>query len=133
MDYWFKFGDKIDTRIIDVISKLKQHGIVCYLVTNQEKYRTEYIKTKIGMNNVFQYIFSSSEIGYTKPERKFYQFVLNSLEEKYSITVNEVLFFDDSVKNVQGAKELGIDSYLYTSFDEFVGIIERNCGGGPIY
>ena len=44
LEYWFENENHIDERVIEVIKKLRAIGIKCYLATNQEKYRTQYLR-----------------------------------------------------------------------------------------
>ena len=115
LDYWYKAEHNVDQRVVDEIEKLKKSGIKCYLATNQEKYRTDYIKNQMGFSKVFDQIFSSAEIGYKKPQVEFFDRVMAEIGFKK----DEVQFWDDTEKNVLGAKEFGLDARRYKSFDEF--------------
>lgn len=48
----------------------------------------------------------SAEIHKIKPNADFYEYLL----DKYNIKPNELLFLDDSVRNIEGAKLLGINT-----------------------
>jgi len=120
---WFKLEDNVDPRVIDRITGLREKGIICILTTNQEKYRTEYMRTEMGFSELFNDIYSSAYVGAHKPDKEFYAFVLKEVQEKYSIGKDEIIFFDDCEKNVAGAKTVGIKSYHYTEFKKFDEII----------
>ncbi len=122
---WFEAEHNIDEQIIKVVEQLRADGIKCYLATNQEKYRAQYISEKMGFAEIFDGLFLSSNIGYKKPEKKFYESVLADLKSHHNIKPNEIMFFDDDQKNVNGARAVGIDSYLYTNFEEFNKIINK--------
>ena len=115
LNFWFRSEHNIDDMLVDQVEKLRASGIRCYLATKQEKYRTKYMREEMGFDNIFDGIFSSSEIGYKKPDEKFFQKILDEL----GIQGEEALFFDDEIENVEGAKSLGIKGFLYTGFDEF--------------
>ena len=55
---------------------------------------------------MFDYVFLSFEIGLRKPDREIYEYVLKSIQT----TPNNVLFIDDYINNIQGAKECGIQT-----------------------
>ncbi|MGM0482856.1 MAG: HAD-IA family hydrolase, partial [Patescibacteria group bacterium] len=97
----------------------------CCLATNQEKYRTQYMKDKMGFAELFDHVFSSVDIGHKKPEKEFYESVLNEIEDKYRIHYYEVAFFDDSEDNVRAAKELNMNAYVYNDFDNFRKTIDK--------
>jgi len=115
LGYWFKAENHIDQRVMDVISKLKQSGIKCYLATNQEKYRTEYLKKQMGFGAIFDRIFSSAEIGYKKNQSEFFSFII----KETGLKKDEIQYWDDTEKNVQGAKDFGVDARRYKNFEDF--------------
>lgn len=57
----------------------------------------------------------SFEIGYRKPERKFFEQALTLAET----TVNKSLFIDDKIENIVTAKALGFLTVHYRSHEEF--------------
>lgn len=115
LEYWFKAEDKVDQRIIEIIRKLHQKGIKCYLTTNQEKYRTQYLRRQMGFDEIFDQVFSSAEIGFKKPQPEYFAHVLREI----NLNKNEVQFWDDKEENVQTARDFGFDARLYGSFEEF--------------
>lgn len=50
----------------------------------------------------------SAEISKIKPNLDFYKYILN----KYKIGVNELLFLDDNIKNINGARKIGIQTIM---------------------
>ena len=123
LDFWFKSEHNVDERIIEVIKKLRKKGIKCYLATNQEKYRVKYMKENMGFDVFFDDVFSSAHIGHKKPERDFYECILKKFKKEH-ILPNEVLFFDDSQDHIAEAKKVGIDAHHYTTFEEFLHVVE---------
>lgn len=120
LNYWFSVGGPLEVEVFDSISKLRNKGIICVLATNQEKYRTEGIAQRFGYHNAFDKIFSSAHIGHKKPTHEFFEKVFNYLKEKApSIQKEEVLFWDDDLENVSGAKEFGILAEAYISVDHY--------------
>ncbi len=122
---WFEAEHKIDERVTGVVGRLRNKGVKCYLATNQEKYRVGYMKEKMRFAEIFDGIFASFEIGHRKPNKKFYESILEDLRERDGIQSNEIMFFDDDRKNVDEAKAIGIESYLYSDFNEFKNVIEK--------
>jgi len=51
LEYWFKSEHKIFEPLIIYIQNLRTKGIKCYLATNQEKYRTEYMLDQMKFND----------------------------------------------------------------------------------
>jgi len=112
---WFKAEHRIDERVVDAIKDLKKSGIRCSLATKQEKYRMQYMKKQMGFDD----IFASADIGYKKPEKEYYEFILDEMNNKHNIYPQEIMFFDDAQENVDVAKKLGIDANFYKNFEQF--------------
>ncbi len=125
LQLWFKSEHHVDEEMIRQIKVLRDKSIKCCLVTNQEKYRTTYMKKSMGFEDIFDYIFSSAEIGYKKPEREFYEFILNWMNKSDKITGNEIVYIDDLPEAIDVANTFGINAYLYTSFDDFADQINK--------
>ncbi|NQU99304.1 MAG: HAD hydrolase-like protein [Parcubacteria group bacterium] len=126
LEFWFSAEDKPNLKMINFIEKLREKGIKCYLMTSQEKYRTEYMKKEMNFDNIFDKVFSSAYIGYKKPDLKLYEAVYNEINKEIKVNKDEILFFDDGEKEVEGAMNFGIKAYLYEDFDEFVNILSNN-------
>jgi putative hydrolase of the HAD superfamily len=116
LEYWFSSEHHIDKQVVQYIQQLRSQGIVCALGTNQENYRTEYMKTKMGFAEVFDTVFSSADIGHKKPHAEFFEYILDKL---LPVTKEEIWFWDDTPKNVEGAKRFGLKADLYTDFAGF--------------
>lgn len=113
---WFAFEHKLDDALIEYLSELRTRGLKLYLLTNQEKYRTEYLLKQMGFEKIFDQVFSSAHIGHKKPDKEVFAAVMNQLPE---IAPKEVIFWDDSQKNIDGALAYGIKAQLYTTFEDF--------------
>jgi len=119
---WFEFEHHIDEDLVKYLNILRHKGIKVYLATNQEKHRTQYMLDKMEFEKFFDGIFSSAYLGHKKPNREFFERVLDKMK---GIQVNEVLFWDDQQKNIDGAKAFGFNAELYVGFSKFKTSIER--------
>lgn len=119
LQFWFKAEHHIDEKMIDLVKVLQSKNIKCHLATNQEGYRTEYMKNTMGFKDIFDHIFSSAEIGYKKPDREFYQFIFNWINKTESTAKEEIFYIDDSQKAIDAANSFGINGHFYASFDDF--------------
>lgn len=107
--YWFKIEHNLNFELIETIDKLRKNNVKCILATNQEKYRLEYMKKEMGFEKIFDKIYSSSFIGFKKPDIQYYNYILSDLNENPS----NIIFYDDSQKNIESAALIGINAYLY--------------------
>ncbi len=100
---WFTQEDAPDAQMLAAISDLRQHGLPCYLATNQEQYRIAYMQTQMGFGQLFDRIFASADIGAMKHDEAFYATVTATL----GLPPETVLFWDDSAGNVAVARAYG--------------------------
>jgi putative hydrolase of the HAD superfamily len=106
---WFAFENKVDPRVTQLIARLRASGVRCYLATNQEKYRTAYMRHEMRFDQVFDGVFSSAEMGVKKPAPEYYEQIVQAL----GADKKDMLYVDDTVANVEAARAMGIESVVY--------------------
>lgn len=114
LEYWFSSEATIDNELIGLIELLRAKGIKTYLATNNEHHRTNYLAKTVGLEKYFDKIYSSALVGHKKTAKEFYNYILTDTGH----TPDELLFFDDDPENVEGAKILGIKSYVYEGIEK---------------
>src|SRR3989344_396946 len=122
LDYWFELERETDIEVVKYVQELRGKGILCFLATNNEKYRFQYMLDKMGFSDSFDKTYSSAHLGSKKPEQKFFSKIFQELE---NIKKNEILFVDDSKENIEGAKDFGIHAELYTTLEYFKEKMQR--------
>lgn len=91
-----------DSKIFEEI-KAKYNDVKIVIATNHISLVRNYINEHLNTSYLDDVIISA-EVHKIKPNADFYQLLL----DKYNINPDEMLFVDDSQKNIDGAKELGI-------------------------
>ena len=123
LKYWFERDHKLNTELISYIKSLRNDKeIMCVLATNNEKYRFAYMLDKMSFAEIFDKTYCSAHLGHKKPNKEFYQKIFKDLGK---IKKEEILFWDDKLENVKGAKDFGIHAELYTSFEIFKEKMEK--------
>lgn len=118
LKYWFETEDVRNGELIELIQEIKFRGIPCYLATEQEKYRGEYMKN-IMFKDLFDEYFVTAELGVSKTEPEFFRIIIGELKcRQPGIQPDEIMFFDDSRSKVETACSTGINGHLYTSVDQ---------------
>jgi putative hydrolase of the HAD superfamily len=113
LEYWFSAEATINDETLDIIKGLRSRNKICYLVTNQEMYRTKYLTEKLDLDALADGFFSSSMLGVKKPNREFYLEALKRIG--FEGDLGMVFYVDDDVENVNAAKELGLDAFYYSA------------------
>jgi FMN phosphatase YigB (HAD superfamily) len=63
-----------------------------------------------SFGSFFHQAYYSNEVGFRKPDKEIYEFVL----QKENLIAGETFFVDDKAENIAAAKELGIHAYQLT-------------------
>ncbi len=122
LTYWFNTESWVNDKILETVRKLRQNNIKCYLATNQERYRTEFLLDNMDFGVLFDNVYSSAFIGYKKPQIEFFEFIFINTR----LQPSELLYFDNDKSNVDAAKSLEINAYLYTNFKKYKDILKRS-------
>ena len=88
----------------EVVSALRARGVRCYLATNQTEHRGRYMAENLGYDGLLDGAFWSYELGVAKPDPAFFTTILDRL----GLEAAEVLFVDDSLRNVEAARSVGL-------------------------
>lgn len=90
----------------ELIDELNSDGYDLYIVTNGIEKTQKKRLTKAGILPYFKEIFVSEAIGYQKPRKEYFDFVLSEIKEK---DVSRVLLIGDSLtSDITGALNAGI-------------------------
>ena len=116
LEYWFSSEHSIDQELLDYIQEYRKNGIKCLIATNQEKYRAKYMFNKMGFADSFDRLYASAHLGHKKSNLNFYRKLVKDLGD---VKKEEILFWDDDIKNIETAREFGIKAELYTTFVDF--------------
>lgn len=119
VDYWFRRHAR-NEELLSTIQQFRQNGTACYLATQQEHYRTNYIWHTLGFAQLFDGIFSSVDIGYMKIDPLFFEAVVRELDGHL---VTEMLFWDDQAGNVTTARSAGLHAEVYQDFTQFSSVM----------
>jgi putative hydrolase of the HAD superfamily len=81
-----------------------------YALTNSNETHIQHLKENYSWVNCFTKVLTSHELGYRKPEAQIYEKLITIAK----CPPNQILFLDDRLENVLGAKALGIHAELVT-------------------
>ena len=104
VDYWFAADSALDHDVLAQVDDWRATGRKAYLGTVQEHHRANYLMQTLGLARHFDGILYAAALGAAKPDPRFYE---RAQAELPVSSPSDVLFFDDSVKNVEAAKVYG--------------------------
>ena len=70
----------------------------------------------LDFKEIFDKTYSSTNLGYKKTSREFLSKIFNDLGD---IKKEEILFWDDRIKNIEEAKKFGFNAELFISMEDF--------------
>lgn len=103
----FFAGDIVDVAILEYLRSLRprfQTG----LISNAWSGMREYLVRK-KMDNAFDHLVISAEVGVAKPDAKIYQLAL----EQAQVKAGEAVFVDDVQANVEACEAVGMKGVLF--------------------
>ena len=68
--------------------------------------------------SLFNKVYFSHKIGCRKPDKKAFEIIL----EENNLNPNNVLFVDDSLQHIEGAKNLGIKTHHLLNKEEIMAL-----------
>ena len=113
INQFYEIYNSLDNSLYDetleIINELKNKGYKVGLLSNLSLMDYKRYEEQIKKIN-FDYLFLSYEIKCIKPSSDIYLQVIDALD----CEADNIIFFDDNQKNVNGAKQLGINAYQVT-------------------
>lgn len=101
--------------MFELLNKLKATGYKTYLLSDQTNDWWPLLDKRYNIFSYFDKVFISSEVGLHKPEKAFYEFVLNDTK----LSPSETLFVDDLQENLDPAHEIGMNVLLFNDAEKF--------------
>jgi putative hydrolase of the HAD superfamily len=118
---WVEHEHHVDAELLARIQEIRTRGIPCYLGTNQERNRANYLKLEMNFANVFDAVYAASDLGVRKPNNHFYAKVQQAIQ----IRAEQILFWDDSLENVLAARDAGWNAEVFTRLEDFDASMNR--------
>jgi putative hydrolase of the HAD superfamily len=100
---------EVDAEALELVGRLRAKGLICCLATNQQNYRGTHMREVLGLDQHFDRVFYSYEVGHAKPSGSYFVHII----EELGLPAEQVLFVDDAPPNVIGAREVGLRAALH--------------------
>lgn len=99
---------------------LKQKGYPIYVLSNFPGDQYDKYEKHNSFLQIFDDKIISGHVGLAKPNIKIYQLAI----DKFHLTPERSLFIDDKIENIEGAKQLGIQTIHLQNPDELPELIK---------
>jgi len=110
------FSPRKNEQVYELINFLKnKYRVVCGTNTIDSHY---YYLQKTDYYSVFDKVYASNLMGYSKPQEGFYNYIL----KEENVKPEEVVFIDDSIENINSARKIGLKTIL---FNDYKGLEEK--------
>lgn len=124
---WEKYLLGIPAERLEMLLKIRQHYPVSVLsntnLIHWNQARNDFFCYKdLTVNDFFDKIFLSYELGVEKPAPELYRQVIDGL----GVPADEILFFDDSEVNCEAARQCGMQSLLAPAGSEWFKYFDEN-------
>jgi putative hydrolase of the HAD superfamily len=101
-------GSEIRAEMVDFCRGLRDRGLLTGLLTNNAREFEDFWKPLLPLDELFDDVIDSSEVGLRKPDARIYELAL----ERLDVPAASAVFVDDAAGNVAGAERVGIRSVL---------------------
>jgi epoxide hydrolase-like predicted phosphatase len=105
-------GDVLDRELIQLIRALRGKYKTGLISNAWDDLRQYIVRQKI--DDAFDVITISAEVGVVKPEAKIYQVALGQVQ----VQASEAVFVDDFAVNIEGCEKVGMQGILFKDPDE---------------
>ncbi len=109
--------------LVEMVEKLRSRGLITGIVTNNVKEFGDGWRGLIPVDELFDWVIDSSNVGVRKPDPQIFMLALEQLN---GLQAEEVLFLDDYTANLDAAGQLGINTLLVdTDIDAVIASLEK--------
>jgi putative hydrolase of the HAD superfamily len=100
---------QLNPQTVTLIEDLQQRGFRTGILSNMPKDFLALARERFPLFKKVEVGIFSCDVGYNKPERTIYEVLLKTL----GLPADRTVFFDDIPVNVDGARALGIQAFLW--------------------
>lgn len=124
VEKWLSVENAPNQAVLSIVADIRRSGLPCFVASTQEHRRAAYLATEMRFEQQFDGLFFSCDIGVAKPNENFFRTVADRLGQPG----HELLLFDDSIPNVEGARATGWLAEQFTSLQELRTDVARHTG-----
>jgi len=106
---------EVNSDVRDYVKKVRDAGYKVCICSNNFETRVRELDKRFSFIREFDVVMFSYKVGVTKPDIRIFQ----ELVRKAEVKPNEIVYADDNEDKLEGAKSLGIKTFVYKDFESF--------------
>lgn len=107
---------EVDEKVKDAVISAKRQGYITCVCTNNNAIRLPILVERFRLNDLFDNIVSSHNVKHCKPEKEIFEALVTGARVK----PEELVYSDDNPDRLKGAEELGIKTFQFHNFEQFL-------------
>jgi putative hydrolase of the HAD superfamily len=123
LDFWYSCQSEVNQSVLESVAKARAHNVPVYLAADQDRVRAKHLLDQVGLRSRFDGFFFSCDVGFTKADARFFQRATTIL----GCSPGDLLFLDDSRRNVETALGVGLVAELYVNNERLQETISAFC------
>lgn len=108
-------GYEVDPHVRSIVRQVRDLGYRTLICSNNFPARIHGLQQKFHFLDDFDGAIFSYDVGVLKPAKEIFE----ALIEISGVAAHEIIYSDDKPERLEGAYQLGIDTFVYTGFDSF--------------
>ena len=103
--------------MVELMSAAAARGYRMALLTNNVREWESHWRSMLPVDEIFEIVVDSAAVGMRKPDREIYELTLQRLD---GIEAHECVFIDDTERNCDAARELGMTAVHFRDNDQAI-------------
>ena len=112
----------IRPQAVDYVRELRTRGYATGMITNNVFEFGDNWRAMLPLEEIFDVVVNSCEVGLRKPDPRIYRLALERLG---GLAPQEVAFLDDFPENIRGAEEVGLQAIRVTDWQPAIDALEN--------
>ena len=110
----------VNEDVLDIVREVRKNGFQTCVCSNNFETRIRELNEKFDFLKEFDVTVFSYEVGVMKPDKGIFR----KLVDECGVVPEEIVYSDDSPEKLGGAKEIGIQTFVFEGVEEFVERLE---------
>ena len=116
----------VHAQVVERVRRLRDEGYLLGLITNNVREGSAAWRALVPVDELFDVVIDSSEVGMRKPNPAIFQHALDLLG---GVAPGAAVFLDDTPGNVEGARRAGLASILVEDPDDAIAELDALLAG----